>query len=111
MNFGMKRVVASVKAASVLSQLYTDQPVTIKEISEVSGLSESYLEQIFVHFRKGKIVTSLRGPGGGYILMKPDLTVSDVVKAVTNVGTSEFFRPVLDALDHVQVSEMKKAAA
>lgn len=111
MNFGIKRVVASVQAASVFSQMYTGQPVTIREISEKSGLSDSYLEQIFRHFRNAEIVSSIRGPGGGYHLKKQDLTVSDVVKAVSSAATSEFFSPVLQALEAVPVSAMNKGAA
>lgn len=104
MNFRIKRVVASVKAASVLCEMYTGQPVTIKEISEKSGLSDSYLEQIFTLFRKAKIVRSIRGPGGGYHLKKMDLTVSDIARAVCSVSTNEYFHPVLTALESVPVS-------
>lgn len=53
-----------------------DKPVTLRDISVEEGISLSYLEQLFVKLRKGKIVKSVRGPGGGYVLAKPSLSIS-----------------------------------
>jgi Rrf2 family iron-sulfur cluster assembly transcriptional regulator len=47
-----------------------DEPVSIREISEREDISLSYLEQLFVKLRRGKIVDSVRGPGGGYVLAR-----------------------------------------
>ncbi|KIH76647.1 transcriptional regulator, BadM/Rrf2 family [Geoalkalibacter ferrihydriticus] len=46
-------------------------PMTIKDISAREGISLTYLEQLFVKLRRGKIVQSVRGPGGGYVLGRP----------------------------------------
>ncbi len=43
-----------------------DGPVSLKDISQVEGISVSYLEQLFVHLRRSGLVKSVRGPGGGY---------------------------------------------
>ncbi|HLC18027.1 MAG TPA: Rrf2 family transcriptional regulator [Thermodesulfobacteriota bacterium] len=61
-----------------------DSPVTLKDISEDEGISLSYLEQLFVKLRKGRIVKSVRGPGGGYVLAKPssDISVGEVIAVV-----------------------------
>lgn len=61
-----------------------DKPVTLKDISEEEGISLSYLEQLFVKLRKGKIVKSVRGPGGGYVLAKPSsqISVGEVIAVV-----------------------------
>lgn len=53
-----------------------DKPVTLRDISVEEGISLSYLEQLFVKLRKGKIVKSVRGPGGGYVLAKPSSSIS-----------------------------------
>lgn len=53
-----------------------ERPVTLRDISEQEGISLSYLEQLFVKLRKGKIVKSVRGPGGGYVLAKPSSSIS-----------------------------------
>ena len=47
---------------------------SIRNIAERRGLSENYLEQIFLLLRKSGIVESVRGPQGGYrIAMAPEL--------------------------------------
>jgi len=62
----------------------SDRPISLKEISDEEGISLSYLEQLFVKLRKGEIVKSVRGPGGGYVLAKApsDISVSEVIKVV-----------------------------
>lgn len=59
-------------------------PVTLAGISERQGISLSYLEQLFTRLRKQGLVTSTRGPGGGYSLSRParEVVVADVVTAV-----------------------------
>lgn len=61
-----------------------DGPVTLAGISERQGISLSYLEQLFTRLRKQGLVSSTRGPGGGYSLSRPaeDISVSQVVAAV-----------------------------
>jgi Rrf2 family iron-sulfur cluster assembly transcriptional regulator len=59
-------------------------PVTLAGISERQGISLSYLEQLFTRLRKSGLVSSTRGPGGGYSLSRPaqEVAVADVVTAV-----------------------------
>jgi Rrf2 family iron-sulfur cluster assembly transcriptional regulator len=61
-----------------------DGPVTLAEISERQKISLSYLEQLFGRLRRQALVSSVRGPGGGYHLAKPTQTVSvaDIILAV-----------------------------
>lgn len=61
-----------------------DGPVTLKSISDEEDISLSYLEQLFVKLRKGRMVRSVRGPGGGYVLAKPpeEISVADVISVV-----------------------------
>lgn len=61
-----------------------EKPVSLKDISTEEGISLSYLEQLFVKLRKGKIVKSVRGPGGGYVLGKPSskISVGEVISVV-----------------------------
>lgn len=48
MEFGMKRVVASVQVVAILNRVYNGSPVSVASISKESKLSVSYLEQIFL---------------------------------------------------------------
>lgn len=61
-----------------------DGPVTLAEISERQKISLSYLEQLFGKLRRQALVSSVRGPGGGYNLAKALETVSvaDIILAV-----------------------------
>ena len=60
------------------------EPVSLRDISQEEGISLSYLEQLFVKLRRGNIVKSVRGPGGGYVLARPsaDISVGEVIAVV-----------------------------
>ncbi|MDM3102012.1 Rrf2 family transcriptional regulator [Citrobacter freundii] len=100
MEFGMKRVVASVQVVAILNRIYNGSPVSVASISKESKLSVSYLEQIFSKLRRSEIVTSQRGAGGGYHLSK----ANPIVRAVTH--TPDSFEPVLNALEWVPVAQL-----
>ena len=59
-------------------------PVTLADISERQKISLSYLEQLFGKLRRRSLVTSVRGPGGGYNLANPtdQVSVADIIVAV-----------------------------
>ena len=59
-------------------------PVTLADISERQKISLSYLEQLFGKLRRRALVTSVRGPGGGYNLANPtdQESVADIIIAV-----------------------------
>jgi len=61
-----------------------NRPVSLAEISERQTISLSYLEQLFSRLRKAGLVDSVRGPGGGYLLVgQAELVcVADIIKAV-----------------------------
>lgn len=60
------------------------EPVSLAAISERQGISLSYLEQLFAKLRKHSLVSSLRGPGGGYKLIRQpaEIAVADIIRAV-----------------------------
>jgi len=60
------------------------RPVRLQEISERQKISLHYLEQLFRRLRKGTVVKSVRGPGGGYVLSRSmdDISVKDVLVSV-----------------------------
>jgi Rrf2 family iron-sulfur cluster assembly transcriptional regulator len=67
-----------------LAMRQTRGPVTLAAISERQRISLSYLEQLFGKLRRRKLVTSVRGPGGGYNLARAasEVTVAEIVSAV-----------------------------
>jgi Rrf2 family iron-sulfur cluster assembly transcriptional regulator len=60
------------------------QPVALSEISERQNISLSYLEQLFGKLRRRALVTSVRGPGGGYRISRSteSITVGEIIRAV-----------------------------
>ncbi|HAQ51074.1 MAG TPA: [Fe-S]-binding protein, partial [Gammaproteobacteria bacterium] len=65
---------------------YEVKPVTLADISERQGISLSYLEQLFANLRRQGLVSSTRGPGGGYRLGRSadEVSVYQVISAVDN---------------------------
>ena len=61
-----------------------EKPVALADIAERQDISLSYLEQLFAKLRRGGLVTSVRGPGGGYRLSRPSdqLRIADIIMAV-----------------------------
>lgn len=61
-----------------------ERPISLADISERQSISLSYLEQLFSKLRQGKLVFSVRGPGGGYRLNRDasDITVAQIIDAV-----------------------------
>ena len=58
--------------------------VSLAEIAARQEISLSYLEQLFARLRRAGLVTSVRGPGGGYRLSRSarETAVADIVLAV-----------------------------
>lgn len=66
--------------------LYSDgRPIALKEISQREDIPLNYLEQLFYRLKKGHIVESVRGPGGGYVLGR----ASSLIKVGEIVATVE----------------------
>jgi len=59
-------------------------PISLSDISKRQEISLSYLEQLFSKLRQKSIVESVRGPGGGYLLVREpaEIFVSDIIDAV-----------------------------
>lgn len=74
----------AVTAMADIARQPHERPVSLGEISERQGISLAYLEQLFGKLRRAGLVTSMRGPGGGYSLAREPsaIAVSDVMAAV-----------------------------
>ncbi len=60
------------------------QPVRLSGLAEAQEITVPYLEQIFSKLKQAGLVSSVRGPGGGYVLARPpsQIYVGEVVAAV-----------------------------
>jgi Rrf2 family transcriptional regulator, iron-sulfur cluster assembly transcription factor len=61
-----------------------EKPVSLAEISQRQSISLSYLEQLFARLRQSDLVSSVRGPGGGYRLGRDSDTIfiAQIIDAV-----------------------------
>lgn len=60
------------------------KPVSLREISQREDIPLTYLEQLFNRLKNGSIVTSTRGPGGGYALARAgaEIRIGEIVAIV-----------------------------
>ena len=74
-------------AVMAMADLASNQklkPVSLNEISLRQNISLSYLEQLFSKLKNERLVKSIRGPSGGYVLDKnpKDIKLSNIIFAV-----------------------------
>lgn len=81
---GRYAVMAMVELAARTGEDESGRPLTLAGIASAQGLSVAYLEQLFLRLRRSDLVTSARGPGGGYRLARPAraITLASIVEAV-----------------------------
>jgi Rrf2 family iron-sulfur cluster assembly transcriptional regulator len=86
----------------------TKGPISLADISKRQEISLSYLEQLFSKLRKQALVTSVRGPGGGYKLSRDtgQIFIAQIVDAVnesidaTNCGGAGNCKSGTECLTH-----------
>ena len=74
----------ALRASLALAKLgINGEPVSINSLSEQENISSVFLEQIFFKLKKAGIVSSIRGPGGGFCFARSldKLTVKQILDA------------------------------
>lgn len=100
----MKKASLAVFAMHRFVALQDGTPVSLEKLREQCGVSTSYLEQIFSGLLRAGLVTSFRGPGGGYIC-DTDITVAEVVSCFVTSGYM-LTTPVMTALNGVLITDL-----
>jgi Rrf2 family iron-sulfur cluster assembly transcriptional regulator len=81
-----------------------EQPTSVRDIAERTGLPQPYLEQILLALKGAGLVRSKRGVGGGYVLARDpaDMTLAQIVSAVDGpIAVGDFGLPHQDgACEH-----------
>jgi len=74
----------AVMAMVDLCKSTVDKPIALADVAERQEISLSYLEQLFGKLRRANVVTSVRGPGGGYMLARAaqEIFISEIIVAV-----------------------------
>ena len=74
----------AVMAMADLASYQNGKPVSLNDISLRQNISLSYLEQLFSKLKNEKLVKSIRGPAGGYVLERnpKDIKIYNIIFAV-----------------------------
>ena len=74
----------SLEAVLYMCLLPRGEYSSTRSIAEQTGISEGYLEQLFIPLRRGGILKGLRGPQGGYSPARPPkkITVGEILRTV-----------------------------
>ncbi|MDR1250405.1 MAG: Rrf2 family transcriptional regulator [Treponema sp.] len=123
----------SLEALLYMALLPLGEYSSTRSIAENTGLSDGYLEQLFIPLRKAGIVQGIRGPQGGYLPGRPTkkITVGDVLRAVegplepvacvtsddcpmkpTCISAhtwSDLYREIIDCVDAITLSDLAAA--
>lgn len=59
-------------------------PVSVREIFKKHHIPKFYLEQLLMKLKRHNLISSIRGPGGGFVLKKNPhkIKIIDIIKAV-----------------------------
>ncbi|MDR1948985.1 MAG: Rrf2 family transcriptional regulator [Spirochaetaceae bacterium] len=123
----------SLEALLYMALLPPGEYSSTRAISEYTGISDGYLEQLFIPLRKAGIVQGIRGPLGGYVPGRPPekIRVGDVLRAVEgplepvacvnsekcpieetciSIHTwSELYREITDCVNSITLSDLVEA--
>ncbi|MDR3301753.1 MAG: Rrf2 family transcriptional regulator [Spirochaetaceae bacterium] len=74
----------SLIALLYLALLDRESSTSMRELAGATGISEGYLEQLFIPLRKSGIIQGVRGPQGGYFFEKAPKTIAvgDILRSV-----------------------------
>jgi len=67
-----------------LRGLPSGEPLKADALAKATGLAPKFLEAVLADLRHGGLVSSRRGPDGGYWLARPaaDISIADVIRTV-----------------------------
>ncbi len=79
------------------------EPVILKNVSKEEDISIRYLEQIIIPLKLSKLVKSIRGAGGGYILTLPPSKIR-MIEIIEALEGPIALVDCVDDLDHCERS-------
>lgn len=80
----------AIKAMISLAEAFGDNPISLSELSKRQDRSQAYFEQLFAKLKKSGLVSSVRGPGGGFELARTDVSILDIIISINgNLNISE----------------------
>ena len=85
------KTIYAIAALHELDSIPEDEVMKIKEIAARASVPQNFLEQILLELRKQGLLTSIKGPRGGYKLAKSlkDITLKDIVMILETDALSD----------------------
>jgi Rrf2 family protein len=104
-----KKAQYSILALVKLAKEYNNGPVLISSISQSERIPKKFLEAILVDLKQLGIITSKKGKGGGYYLIrKPqDISLADIIRHVDGAialipcVTYKYYQPCTHCKDEI----------
>ncbi len=77
-----KKTKYAINALVYLGRRYEQGPILIAQIAEAQHIPQKFLESILLDLRNAGILSSKKGKGGGYYLIKPpeEVNMADVMR-------------------------------
>lgn len=74
----------AIRALTLMSTFFEGKYFQVKQITRMEDISPTYLSKILRDLTKAGLLTSVRGPAGGFSLSKPpeDITLKDVIEII-----------------------------
>lgn len=74
-----------------LSQTESDQPSSVKKLAECEGIPQHFLGKVFQTLVRAGVLSSTRGPHGGFTLARPasHITLYEIVQAIDGTESLE----------------------
>lgn len=78
--------VYAAEALYALGKAGDENLMTIRQISDAAGISKNFLEQILLLLKKSGMLSSVKGPHGGYRLERPlsEIHLSELMEILEN---------------------------
>jgi len=73
----------ALRAMFELAMCKGNDPISLNYLSKTESISRKYLGQLFIKLRRAGLITSVRGPKGGYLLSRDpkSISVGDIIRA------------------------------
>ena len=79
-----KKTKYGLKALAYIAKQENNDPIQIAEIAANENISHKYLESILLTLRKSGVLSSKKGKGGGYYLLKApkNIPMTDIIRVL-----------------------------
>jgi len=98
-----KKGLYALEALTVLARNYPHHPTKIHQIAVAEGIPEKFLEAILLDLKTARLVESLRGAQGGYLLRREpsEVFLGEVIRTIDGplapMGDAEALRRLVKA--------------